>query len=278
MAYNSRASALALAAGLTSVGCGALSDLLNNPSGLAIQKFMASPREVSPGGAVTLSWDVAGAGAVEIDNGIGTVQAKGSISVRPDRTTTYNISARVGTSSAAASVNVVVTGTTLGAGPSPSPTPAASPSPSPTPAASPTPSPTPTPTPSPTPSPSIGSCRVATMPDCSAREGPKGVFGCCTTNVSGDGEFGAIVDQAQDVLERDRPDLFDRGRIKSEEAYVEALARQLQTVGVCAAVGGPGDEVAVKTSNGFNEQFDVVFSNMYPRRSGYVARCSPARF
>jgi hypothetical protein len=268
--------ALVLAVGLTAVGCSALSDLLNNPSGLAIQKFNASPRTIAPGGTTTLSWDIAGASAAEIDNGIGIVTPKGSMVVRPDRTTTYSITARGGTSSAAASIDVVVTGTTAGPSPAATPTPSPTPSPTPTPAASPTP--TPTPTPAPTPTPSTGSCRLTSMPDCSASEGPKGVYGCCTTNVTGDGEFGGIVDRAQDMLESGRPDLFDRGRIKSEEDYVAALTRQLQTMGVCAAVGGPSDEVAVKTSNGSNEQFDVVLSNMYPRRSGYVARCSPARF
>lgn len=274
MKHPRPSAAFALAVGLTSVSCGALDDLLNNPSGLAIQKFTASPKEVAPGGVVTLSWDVAKADAVEIDNGIGTVQAKGSVSIRPDRSTTYSLSARVGTSSASASISIVVTGTTAGISPSPSPSPSTAPTPSPTP----TPTPTPSPTPAPTPTPSASSCRLAAMPDCSAPEGPKGVYGCCTMHVSGDGDFGAIVDRAQDILERDHPELLDRGRVKSEEAYVEALARQLQTMGVCAAVGGPGDEVAVKNSNGFNEQFDVVFSNMSPRRSGYVARCAPARF
>jgi hypothetical protein len=90
-----------------------------------------------------LSWDVEGAESVELDNGIGLVQATGSRTVHPTATTNYRLVAVAGTSLATASIRVVVT--PAGPSPSPSPSPSATPSPSPTPNPSPTPSPSPSP-------------------------------------------------------------------------------------------------------------------------------------
>ena len=97
-------------------------------------------------------------------------------------------------------------------------------------------------------------------------------------HVSGTGEFGALVDQAQDEADG-HSELFDAsGRVISEEAYTDVLVRYLRLHGVCATQGGPSDEIGVKNTNQQNEQFDVVFGNMKPRRGGYVALCKPARF
>src|SRR5262245_5392860 len=128
--------ALALVAGCS--GCGFINDV-DGPSGLAIKKFSVTPKEVSPGSVATLSWDVEGAEEVRIDNGVGVVKNKGTLEVRADRSTTYNITAKAGTTSATASVQLLVP--TATASPSPSPSPTASPSPSPTPSPTPTPSP-----------------------------------------------------------------------------------------------------------------------------------------
>ena len=140
---------LPLVLGLAGAGCGFI-DQLTQPQGLAIQKFAATPREITPGGTSTLSWDVVGADSIEIDNGIGVVRAKGLADVRPGSTTRYTLTARSSGSTATSSVDVLV-----GAGsPSPSPSPSASPSPSPSPSVSPSPSPSPSPSASPSPSPS----------------------------------------------------------------------------------------------------------------------------
>jgi hypothetical protein len=121
-------------------GCGFINDV-DGPSSLAIRKFGLSPREVTAGRPSTLSWDVDGAELVQIDNGVGSVKAKGSVEVKPDRTTTYTITARSAGSTATATVQLIVGGTS--SLPSPSPTPTPSPTPSPSPSASPTPRPSP---------------------------------------------------------------------------------------------------------------------------------------
>src|SRR5262245_21468902 len=130
-------------------GCGFINDVDGPSGGLAIKKFSVTPKEVSPGSAATLSWDVEGAEEVRIDNGVGVVKNKGTLEVRADRSTTYNITAKAGTTSATASVQLLVP--TATASPSPSPSPTASPSPSPTPSPTPTPSPSASPTPQPSP-------------------------------------------------------------------------------------------------------------------------------
>jgi hypothetical protein len=141
---------------LLRVGCDAL-DFLNQPGGLAIQRFTATPAEIMAGGSTALNWDVEGAESVQIE-GIGTVPPKGSRQVSPAWSTTYVLTARAGTSSAAATLQVVVQ-----PGPSPSPSPSGSPSPSPSPSVTPTPtsSPSPSPSSSPTPSTSPSATPVA---------------------------------------------------------------------------------------------------------------------
>jgi hypothetical protein len=117
------------------------------------------------------------------------------------------------------------------------------------------------------------------MPECGGPEGPEGVYGCCTMHVSGNGRFGAQVEAAQIIAETDHPGLFDAaGRVRDEDAYVQAVAVELRQMGLCAKQGGPSDELGVKDSNNWNEQYDIVLGNMYPRRGGFVARCVPARF
>lgn len=133
-------------------GC---SDLLTGGSKpLAVQRFVASPADVTAGASTLLTWEVVGAESIQIDNGIGVVPAKGTKQVKPEGTTTYSIAARAGTSRASASVVVSVRNDPNGPAPTPTPTPKPQPSPTPTPSPSPSPSPTPTPSPSPSPSPS----------------------------------------------------------------------------------------------------------------------------
>ena len=146
------------------VQCG-LAKEFSGPSTLSIQKFVASPADIAAGTPTMLTWEVAGAETIEIDNGVGTVTAKGSREIKPQWTTSFNLIARTGSSQATATVQVRVAPGTVSSpspGTSPSPTPApstspspgASPSPSPSPSPSASPSPSPSPTPSPSPSPS----------------------------------------------------------------------------------------------------------------------------
>lgn len=145
--------------------------------------------------------------------------------------------------------------------------------------ATPTPSPaaTPAPTPAPTAPPATGSsCALPSMPECGRPEGPAGVFGCCraeTTQV-----FVGAVDAAIARVRRERPDLVDGDRVRDEDGFVQAVARALEQTGLCARQGGPADEVGVKNSNSFSEQYDIVFGNGTVRSGGYTVTCRPARF
>lgn len=115
------------------------------------------------------------------------------------------------------------------------------------------------------------------MPECGRPEGPKGVFGCCREESSS--VFAARVEEAQEIVRRERPDLLDGSRVRNEDQYVQAVARALeQRFGLCAKQGGPADEVGVKNSNSFNEQFDIVYGNGTVRPAGHTVTCRPARF
>ena len=133
---------------------------------------------------------------------------------------------------------------------------------------SPTPTPQPPTAPSPTPgataTPSQGSCSLASMPEGSP---------CRAESPS----FQAQVEAAQAEVLRTRPDLFDGGRVRSEDAYVQEVARVLRVRGLCAVQGGPKDEVAVKSTNDWNDQYDIVLGSGDPWTS-YQVTCRPARF
>jgi hypothetical protein len=55
--------------------------------------FTAEPSNVESGNSVKLEWEVMGADNITIDNGIGPVSLKGSIEVKPDAITAYNLRA-----------------------------------------------------------------------------------------------------------------------------------------------------------------------------------------
>jgi hypothetical protein len=136
------------------------------------------------------------------------------------------------------------------------------PTPTPVPTASPVGSPASSPSPSA--SPNAGSCALAAMPEGSP---------CRAESPS----FQTQVESAQADVLKNRPDLFDAGRVRSEDTYVQEVARVLRTKGLCAAQGGPKDEVAVKTTNDFNDQYDIVLGSGQPWTS-YQVTCRPARF
>jgi hypothetical protein len=115
------------------------------------------------------------------------------------------------------------------------------------------------------------------MPECGGPEGPPGVWGCC--QAASAAQFGGQVDAAIQQLQLEQPFLFAGNRVLDDTAYVQGVARVLeQRFGLCARQGGPSDEVAVKSTNNYNEQFDILFANGTVRFQGIVAACSPARF
>lgn len=157
----------------------------------------------------------------------------------------------------------------VGALPSPAPggsvvigLPGASPTPTPSPTSSPAGSPTASP--AGTVPPGTGTCTLAAMPEGSP---------CRAESPT----FQAQVEAAQADVLRARPDLFEGGRVRSEDAYVQEVARILRTRGLCASQGGPKDEVAVKNTNDWNDQYDIVLGSGQTWTS-YQVTCRPARF
>jgi hypothetical protein len=143
--------------------------------------------------------------------------------------------------------------------------------------------PTPTPTPVPTPTPGFGlGCGLSAMPECGGPEGPPGVYGCCrreSITTQGAGRFTDIINQAIDILQEQRPDLFRGRRVLDQDAYMKGVARVLEErFNVCAKVGGPADEIGVKTDNQSSEQYDILLGNLDIRPAAYQVTCRPARF
>jgi len=128
------------------------------------------------------------------------------------------------------------------------------------------PSPTATPQPTPTPVPSNGSCSLAPMPDGSpcAEETPS---------------FEQEVATAQAIVARDRPDLVIGDTVVDQDAYVREVARVIRVeFGLCAEQGGPPDEVAVKRTNNWNDQYDIVIGGSFQTWTNYTVTCRPSRF
>jgi hypothetical protein len=77
-------------------------------TGPAINVFAASSTDINIGQSTTLSWDVTGASALSINQGIGDVPGTGQIVVSPTETTTYTITASnfEGVTSKSVTINV----------------------------------------------------------------------------------------------------------------------------------------------------------------------------
>src|SRR5216684_1437076 len=59
-----------------------------------INTFTVEPASIQRGQAATLAWSVANATDINIDNGVGEVQANGNRQVSPNNTSTYTLTAR----------------------------------------------------------------------------------------------------------------------------------------------------------------------------------------
>lgn len=107
-----------------------------SPNAPSIGTFSVSPTRVTRGSGATLSWNVQNASSVSITPGIGSVGASGSVTVKPNATTKYTISATNagGTVSKAVTLTIVAPVTST-ATPKPATTPANTPEPTPRPTA-----------------------------------------------------------------------------------------------------------------------------------------------
>jgi hypothetical protein len=79
-------------------------------SGPRVIAFTANPTQIQSGQSSTLSWNVENATSVEINNGVGTVQATGTTSVSPTQTTAYTLTARNQAGEVTATATVTVGG------------------------------------------------------------------------------------------------------------------------------------------------------------------------
>jgi hypothetical protein len=157
--------------------------------------------------------------------------------------------------------------------PQPTPTPVlGGPAPAPTPTpANPGPNPTPAPTPAP---PTGGSCSLP--PSSNPNDN------CTMQNPA----FLTAVDKAITLLTQQQPSLFNVNNkicetcyfVKDESAYAAGVIRNLNAVGYCAKYDG--EELGVKNTNSFNEQYDILISSGHIRRGegSYRSTCNPAWF
>ena len=98
-------------------------NLTTTTQSAAINSFGASPPSVSAGESSTLSWSVAGATTVNIDQGIGNVALSGSRVVMPTATTVYTLTATTAAGvSVTATAQVMVTGSSTPSTPTTPPT------------------------------------------------------------------------------------------------------------------------------------------------------------
>ncbi len=91
--------------------CGGSGGHKSQAAAPSITSFTASSSTITAGGSATLSWAVANAASLSIDNGVGTVTGT-SIRVKPPQTTTYTLTA---TNTASVSVTSKVTVTVVAA-------------------------------------------------------------------------------------------------------------------------------------------------------------------
>jgi hypothetical protein len=93
-------------------------------------------------------------------------------------------------------------------------------------------------------------------------------------------QFLTMVDAAQDAVIAARPDLTDGKTVAQahwNEYYNEIISR-LRAQGVCAIFDG--EELAVKSSNDFNEQFHLILSSttLFRGFPSYRGTCEPAAY
>jgi hypothetical protein len=147
------------------------------------------------------------------------------------------------------------------------------PTPKPTPKPTPTPS-TPAPTPTPPPSTPSGSCSL------SASNPPNPV---CTDESP---QFLSQMETAITAVTTSHPDWFDFNDkkcedcyyVKNVQGYVNGVINQLNKQGVCTF--WDGEEMGLKSSNKFSEQWDIILASGHIRRGpgSYRGVCRPAIF
>jgi hypothetical protein len=143
----------------------------------------------------------------------------------------------------------------------------------------------PVPTPAPTPAPEAPSATPA----------PPSSQGCRLPAGNGPGTncprqeptYLKQVESAIDQLVRNEPDIFDLKRtrgcgecyfLKDPDRFSRRMAELMPERDLCGFYDG--EELGVKGTNAFNDQFDIVTADMFVRRQGgsYRSTCYPAWF
>jgi hypothetical protein len=118
---------------------------------------------------------------------------------------------------------------------------------------------------------------------------PAPIYGCGLPRGAGNGTgcpresptFQRELEIAIDRVIEEHPDWFDLRRpratglypVRNVPDYVEAVVDNLRKQGLCAL--NDGEEIAIKNSNAFNDQFDIITADAFIRRS-YRTTCYPA--
>jgi hypothetical protein len=94
------------------------------------------------------------------------------------------------------------------------------------------------------------------------------------------------VNKAINLLVEQQPEIFDLNNkvcedcyyVRNVDKYTAGVIRNLNAKGLCAQ--NDGEEMAVKESNSYNEQFDILLSSGHIRRGGgsYRLTCRPSWF
>jgi hypothetical protein len=154
----------------------------------------------------------------------------------------------------------------------------------------------PTPTPAPTPDPAEPAPDPNPTPEATPEPGGGGSGGgggCGLPSQSPEhscsrssGVFYGDVEEAMTRVIEQSPGLFNMNdlncptcpRINDHQGYVDAVAAEMRSMGYCALYDG--EELAVKNTNDFSEQYDISTSSGYVRRGEkiYRATCWPAWF
>ena len=140
-----------------------------------------------------------------------------------------------------------------------------------TPAAAPTPAPTPVPTPAAAATPQAFVCPWPALPD---------LHNNCPKLTP---ELSDYVNNAVEAVVAQKPQLFDFSnnlgegswKVLDHQAYVNAVVDALHAQGICAK--DDNEEIAVKNTNQFHEQYNIYTSGGYVRRA-YITTCIPAQF
>lgn len=118
---------------------------------------------------------------------------------------------------------------------------------------------------------------------CGVGPGTGSGHGCARQSPS----FLSEVESAMDQLYREEPGLFDQRKTRgcgncflvvNPNRYVQRMAELMAERSLCGHYDG--EELAVKKSNSFNDQYDILTSDMYVRRQlgSYRSTCYPAWF